>query len=223
MVTHAPPPQASLAGVSERLSCSLAAAQRFQVPANVVLAVASVENGRPGQWVPNTNGSFDLGAMQLNTAYIASLARFGIRPDHVLASGCYAYMLAAWRLHGHLAHDEGDPWRRVANYNSRTPIYNLRYQARLAPAAIAWRRWLEAYYPRLATIGGPELDAPVISPELFTPASLESTNSVRRDRRSGPRQANLVAQACGVACAPMRVNMVFKSPRAASDPAGPSG
>ena len=216
-----PPPLQVASGISERLSCSLAAAQRFQVPANVILAVATVENGRAGLWVPNTNGSYDLGAMQLNTSYIATLARYGIRADHVLAPGCYAYMLAAWRLHGHLAHDAGAPWQRVANYNSRTPIFNLRYQERLAPAAAAWRNWLEAYYPAMANVGGPELAPPAVPTALVMhTASFRAQPSSRR--RMPVRQVSLTGRSCSLACAPMRVEMSFRSPWGAGA-AGPSG
>ena len=219
MIAHPPPLASTLPKVSERLACSLAAAQRFQVPANVMLAVATVEDGRAGLWLPNTNGSYDLGAMQLNTNYIATLARYGIRADHVLAPGCYAYMLAAWRLHGHLSHDAGEPWRRVANYNSRTPLPNLRYQARLAPVADAWRRWLDTYDPRMASVGGAELASPSF------PSSLTAASAVEVRRR---RQLPLVPETrsidrrCEIACAPMRVELAFKGPRPASTTINPS-
>ena len=64
--------------MSERVACSLGAALRYGVPANVVLAVAEQEGGRPGQWVANSNGTFDVGALQFNTAYLRSLAGYGI-------------------------------------------------------------------------------------------------------------------------------------------------
>lgn len=220
-----PPLPVSPAGMSERLACSLAAAQRFQVPANVLLAVATVENGRPGQWVPNANGSFDLGAMQLNTAYVATLAKYGIKPGHVLAPGCYAYMLAGWRLHGHLTHDTGDLWRRVANYNSRTPVYNLRYQARLAPAADAWKRWLEAYYPQVAAVGGTLLPGPPVPIDILVPSPPMRIEVGRAKRGGIRRMARLTGsnpQGCSFACAPMRVQMSFGSPRA-FNPASPQG
>ena len=221
MMAPSPPPVAAPA-ITERLSCSLAASKKYQVPANVVLAVATVENGKAGQWVPNANGSFDLGPMQLNTSYIASLARYGIRTEHVLASGCYPYMLAAWRLHGHLAHDSGDPWSRVANYNSRTPFFNLRYQARLAPAADAWRRWLEAYYPQMAHVGGTELASPIIPAGLIEPAHAFVASDHGR-HHAEPHQAIEPVRECGVACAPMRVDMVFKAATSSSAVTSPSG
>ena len=48
------PPQ-----IQERVVCSISAAVKYEVPANIVLAVAEKEGGKPGQWVRNTNDAFD--------------------------------------------------------------------------------------------------------------------------------------------------------------------
>ena len=94
--------------LEQRVTCSVEAAIRYDIPANLLLAVAEVENGRPGQRVRNTNGTFDVGVMQFNTAYLKGLQPFGITASHVAASPCYPFELAAWRLAGHLAMDRGD-------------------------------------------------------------------------------------------------------------------
>ncbi len=133
------PPQ-----LPDRIVCSIAASIHYDVPANIVLAVAEKEAGRAGQWVRNTNGTHDVGAMQFNTDYIKTLtARYGIKAEHVAASGCYPYDLAAWRLHGHLTKDAGDIWTRAANYHSRTKYYNEIYRADLIARATKWTNWLE--------------------------------------------------------------------------------
>jgi hypothetical protein len=138
------PPQ-----LQERVVCSIAAAVKYQVPANIVLAVAEKEAGKPGQWVLNTNGTHDVGPMQFNTAYLRDLARYGITPADVAAAGCYAFDLAAWRLRQHINKDRGDLWTRAANYHSRTPQYNAVYRADLVVRARRWADWLEA---RFATV-----------------------------------------------------------------------
>lgn len=107
--------------LQNRIICSIAAAVKYQVPANIVLAVAEKEGGRPGQWKPNRNGTHDVGPMQFNTAYLTDLARYGITARDVATAGCYSYDLAAWRLRQHLYHDKGDLWTRAANYHSSTP------------------------------------------------------------------------------------------------------
>lgn len=135
------PPQ-----IQERVVCSISAAVRYEVPANIVLAVAEKEAGKPGQWVKNSNGTHDVGPMQFNTAYLASLARYGITASDVAAAGCYAYDLATWRLRQHIRHDQGDLWTKAANYHSRTPVYSITYRADLIRKAVKWADWLEAHF-----------------------------------------------------------------------------
>jgi len=132
------PPQ-----MQERVVCSVTAAIKYEVPANLVLAVAEKEGGRPGQRVNNSNGTQDVGAMQFNTAYLRDLERqYGITADDVAQAGCYSYDLAAWRLRGHIRKDSGDLWTRAANYHSRTPKYNAPYRADLMKKAAKWETWL---------------------------------------------------------------------------------
>ena len=115
----------------ERVECSIQAANHYRIPPLVLLAVAEQEGGRPGQKVRNGNGTYDYGTMQINTVSLLDLQKYGIREHHVLAKGCYPYLLAAWRLAGHLKYDKGDIWQRAANYHSRTPYYNSAYRLRL--------------------------------------------------------------------------------------------
>jgi pyruvate/2-oxoglutarate dehydrogenase complex dihydrolipoamide acyltransferase (E2) component len=136
------PPQ-----MQERVVCSITAAVKYEVPANIVLAVAEQEAGKPGQWVENTNGTQDVGPMQFNTVYLAQLRRYGITAQDVAQGGCYSYDLAAWRLRGHLRNDQGDIWTRAANYHSRTPQYNTVYRASLIKRAGNWEKWLVVRFP----------------------------------------------------------------------------
>ena len=129
--------------------CSISAAVKYEVPANIVLAVAEKEGGKPGQWVRNSNGTHDVGPMQFNTAYLRDLARYGITADDVAAAGCYSFDLAAWRLRMHIRNDKGDLWTKAANYHSRTPRYNTVYRADLIRKATKWADWLEARFVTL--------------------------------------------------------------------------
>ncbi len=129
----------------ERVVCSVTAAIKYEIPANILLAIAEKEGGKPGQWVRNRNGTHDIGAMQFNTAYLGDLAQHGITPDTVAQPGCYPYDLAAWRIRQHLTKDKGDMWTKAANYHSRTPKYNTIYRADLMVKALKWANWLENY------------------------------------------------------------------------------
>jgi hypothetical protein len=59
----------------------------------------------------------------------------------------YPFMLAGWRIRGHLQHDTGDIWTRAANYHSRTPMHNRTYRADLIRRADRWSSWLDRYFP----------------------------------------------------------------------------
>jgi len=130
----------------ERVVCSIVAAVKYEVPANIVLAVAEKEGGKPGQWVRNTNGTYDVGPLQFNTSYLYHLKPYGITATDVEQAGCYPYDLAAWRLRHHILHDTGDLWTRVANYHSRTPSHNARYRRGLMWKAAKWAEWLSARF-----------------------------------------------------------------------------
>jgi hypothetical protein len=130
----------------ERVVCSIMAAVKYEVPANIVLAVAEKEGGKPGQWVKNTNGTYDVGPMQFNTSYLHHLKPYGITAADVEQAGCYSYELAAWRLRSHILNDRGDLWTRVANYHSRTPTRNARYRSSVMRKAAKWADWLTARF-----------------------------------------------------------------------------
>ena len=73
----------------ERIVCSVRASINYNVPANIVLAVAELENGKPGMYNRNKNGTYDVGVMQLNTQYLADLSGDDIIASDVAGSGCY--------------------------------------------------------------------------------------------------------------------------------------
>ncbi|EPG9766459.1 conjugal transfer protein TrbN [Escherichia coli] len=132
--------------MEERVMCSIIAAVKYELPANLVLAVAAQENGKPGQWVKNRNGTSDVGPLQFNTSYLQSLKKYGITASDVEKPGCYPYDLAAWRIRGHVLNDSGDLWTRVANYHSRTPYYNAKYRKLIMQRALGWANWLDARF-----------------------------------------------------------------------------
>lgn len=166
MTTPEIPPQ-----IQERIVCSISAAVKYQVPANIVLAVAEKEAGKPGQWVRNSNDTHDVGSMQFNTKYLGELARYGITANDVAASGCYSFDLAAWRLRKHIRNDKGDLWTRAANYHSRTYRYNVVYRADLMVKAVKWADWLEA---RFVTFDITKPGAPALTPTVH-PAPEKTT------------------------------------------------
>ena len=132
---------------NERIICSIIAAIDYQIPANIVLAVAEIENGKPWHVSGNGNGTLDYGPMQFNTVYLEQMRKYGITEEDVLDKGCYPYQLAAWRLRGHIVNDRyGDIYTRAANYHSYTPKFNSIYRAKLIRVADKWANWISARF-----------------------------------------------------------------------------
>ncbi|WP_279525378.1 transglycosylase SLT domain-containing protein [Phocoenobacter uteri] len=140
MIIDLPPLQ------QEMVVCSIYAAKEYNIPTTALLAIAEAEGGKPGQWIKNKNGSYDIGTMQFNTNYLKELEKFGITTKDVEKSGCYPYHLAAWRINQHLRKDKGEFWTKIANYHSKTPNKNAIYKAKLIPLAAKWEAWLKSKF-----------------------------------------------------------------------------
>lgn len=137
------------------VKCVVVAAQKQGVPANVLLALSSIESGKNGQAVKNSNGSSDLGHFQINTIHWRENGTFaaypGIRKSDAMWRGCYNAELAAWLLKQAIDENTGqDFWTRAANYHSHTPKYNAIYRKKLIPLAVQWGEYLQKEKIQLA-------------------------------------------------------------------------
>ncbi|MBU0799603.1 MAG: lytic transglycosylase domain-containing protein [Alphaproteobacteria bacterium] len=117
-------------------ACLLMAAQNYSVPPAVLLGIYQVESGRVGQEVgPNSNGSYDLGPMQINTLWVPELADlWGVNEATarrwVKDDPCTNVGVAAWILRRH--YDEtGNLAQAIAHYHSRTPRFGTVYQGKV--------------------------------------------------------------------------------------------
>ena len=137
------------------IDCVIEAAAKQGIPSNVLLAIASIESGRNGQFVKNTNGSLDIGHFQINTIHWRNTKhRKGmfanypkITPEEVAWRGCYNAELAAWMIRKKIDESNGqDFWTRVANYHSYTNGFNTIYKNKLIPLSIQWGDWLRNKY-----------------------------------------------------------------------------
>ncbi len=102
------------------LDCIVLASQDFNVPLAVLLGILSVEGGRVGEALSNTNGTWDMGPFQINTCHSNLLKSKGIAPKNVLTDGCVNANFAAWLLKDNLQRT-GNIWSAVAAYHSGTP------------------------------------------------------------------------------------------------------
>jgi soluble lytic murein transglycosylase-like protein len=127
----------AVAGPAEPSTCWEQAARRHRVNPHLLVAIAEVESGlRPGAIGRNTNGSVDIGLMQINSLWLPELQRHGISPRDLL-DPCVSVHVGAWvlarkmRLHG-------NTWTAVGAYNAGSDVLRERY-ARKVMEALARR------------------------------------------------------------------------------------
>lgn len=118
--------------------CILIAVQTYAVSPAALVGILETEGGRVGQEVRNTNGTYDLGPMQINTLWMPVLAeKWGVDEDKartmVRDDMCVNIGVAAWILRSH--YDEtGDFKTAIKYYHSRTPHLGERYKKKVFAA-----------------------------------------------------------------------------------------
>ncbi len=117
-------------------ACLFLAAQTYSVPPAVLVGIYQVEGGQVGQEVgPNINGTYDLGPMQINTAWLPDLAgHWGVSTSTarhwVRDDPCTNVGVAAWILRTNL-NQTNDLAQAIAYYHSHTPGYGQVYKQKV--------------------------------------------------------------------------------------------
>lgn len=116
-------------------ACIMLAAQTYDVPPALLVGIYKAEGGKVGQQVKNTNGTYDLGPMQINTLWIPELANeWGISEktahEWVRDDACTNAKVAAWILRGHI-NETQSLTQALQHYHSRTPKYGEKYKKRV--------------------------------------------------------------------------------------------
>ena len=102
------------------------AAQRYQVSSALLYAIARTESGlNPLAVGRNGNGSRDIGLMQINSAWLPTLAAHGIN-ERELFEPCTSIEVGAWILAGNVSR-LGYTWDAVGAYNARSPALRRAY------------------------------------------------------------------------------------------------
>ncbi len=122
------------------LACMALVASIYHLPPRVLPSIQAVEGGAPGAISRNTDGSADLGVMQVNTLWIPALARYAGLPAPVvqarlIAWPCFNIAAAGAILRVYLDEAKGDLMRAIGFYHSHTPALAGPYQARVRDAA----------------------------------------------------------------------------------------
>ena len=90
-------PAAALAAGRDRIAlpetrplsweCVTDAAQAYSLPLAALVGILATEGGKTGEALGNTNGTWDMGAFQVNTCHVKELLRAGFLPEAVLRDG----------------------------------------------------------------------------------------------------------------------------------------
>lgn len=116
-------------------ACLMLASQTYSIPPALLVGIYKAEGGKVGQEVANTNGSYDLGPMQINTIWLPELAhKWGVDEKTarkwVRDDACTNVGVAAWILRNHLG-ETRDLSTALAHYHSRTPEFGEKYKKRV--------------------------------------------------------------------------------------------
>lgn len=107
--------------------CFEEAANRYGLDQRMLVAIAKTESGiRSGVIGPkNSNDTYDIGVMQINSAWRPTLAKYGIS-EQGLMDPCTNIHVGAWILATNIQ-THGPTWKAVGAYNARTPSKQVVY------------------------------------------------------------------------------------------------
>lgn len=112
--------------------CLDAASRAYRVPPAILVILLNVEGGALGAVSKNTNGTVDIGPMQVNQIWLSEVAAhwhsstsasyFALRDNF-----CANVEAGAWILRKGLDEARGDFWEGVGYYHSHDPAYKRSY------------------------------------------------------------------------------------------------
>jgi soluble lytic murein transglycosylase-like protein len=119
------------------MACILHAAAIQHVPGVLLLGLLKTEGGLVGSWTTNTDGSNDLGPMQINdrtwAQKIADMQFGGDREKatrYLIYDGCYNVEVGAYIFGLYLQEASGNYGVAVGYYNSHSPLQADVYRRR---------------------------------------------------------------------------------------------
>ena len=104
---------------------------KYNINPALLYAIAKTESGlRPNAINrSNTNGSYDIGMMQINSSWLPTLAKHGITEKH-LYDPCISLEVGAWVLANNMR-KLGNSWNAVGAYNAASPDKRVKYASKV--------------------------------------------------------------------------------------------
>ncbi|QRR11780.1 lytic transglycosylase domain-containing protein (plasmid) [Burkholderia sp. MS455] len=113
-----------------RADCIDDAAAYHHINPSLARAIAAVESSfSPVAYHRNSNGSEDIGLMQINSSWLPTLSRFGISRASLFDACVNAYV-GAWILSQNISR-LGLTWDAVGAYNAASPRKRVQYARRV--------------------------------------------------------------------------------------------
>lgn len=124
------------------LKCMLIVASATGLPPRILPVIQNIEGGSVGMVRIDSNGTEDLGVMQVNSIWIPALADRARLSEaetkkRMITDPCFNIAAAALILRTYLAQDSGDFVSAVGDYHSHTPALKTAYTA-LAERTARW-------------------------------------------------------------------------------------
>jgi soluble lytic murein transglycosylase-like protein len=112
-------------------ACFVSASARFGVDRLMLLAIAVTESKlNPNAVGPkNVNGTYDMGIMQINSAWLSTLERYQIGRNDLMGA-CTNIHVGAWILAQNIQR-HGSTWKAVGAYNASTAAKQLNYVSKV--------------------------------------------------------------------------------------------
>jgi len=112
-------------------ACIEEAGRSFAISPLSLRVLYRMEGGTLGKVSQNTNGTVDIGPMQINSWWLPKIAPAGINYEMLRDDPCTNVYVAAWIFEGELLRAKGDIAMAIAKYHSPTPVHQARYLKRV--------------------------------------------------------------------------------------------
>lgn len=115
--------------------CVSQASQVHGIHPIFIKTLIAVEGGQIGTNMRNTNNTYDMGVMQINTVNFKAISKkFGYSMRDLIVDPCKNIMAGTWLLWQRMQETPKKLWVAVGNYHSKTPAKRHNYLSKVEKA-----------------------------------------------------------------------------------------